>query len=518
MTKRKVVMYLPHRGDPHKGELISADLLPLELVQIAGVALERGWEVVLIDAMIEDRPTQRVLEACADADVYCSSCILGYQVFDGVEMANAVRERYPHMTIWWGGWFPSAVPELFLQGGAADAVCIGQGEVTFGEMLDAHEAGVPMDGVDGLALLRDDHVVLTPRRRVAGFDAFPRAPFELLDLPAYFAEQKRQCAIESSPNGRGIRHRFPDPPGRSAYPAISYHSSFGCPEPCTFCNSPGVTNRGYKTEPVGDLLDHLQEIKARHDFVGLRFQDANFGVSEKRTRAFAEGLLQRDLDLVWHATIEIKQVNQYSAETLDLMARSGLLVAPTGAETASWEQQQAIGKRIREGETLRAIERLDKRGIIAGVSYIIGYPDESEESMRATLAEAREVKSRFRHASVDVFPYRPIPGAELWQVALDNGYVPPTTAAEWGRMFEYKVDTWKGGIPAEVEKEWTVFNFLSPWVDDHVKCGPVTRFMLGASARWRMRRGVFRFPFEFKLYHRARLLVEQMFTARMNPR
>ena len=518
MKRRTVVMYLPHRGDPHKGELISADLLPLELVQIAGVALDRGWEVQLLDAMIEEQPLQAVLDACADADVYCSSCILGYQVFDGVEVANAVREKYPQLTIWWGGWFPSAVPELFLQGGAADAVCMGQGEITFGEMLDAHESGVPLDDVAGLALLRDDHVVWTPRRPVVGFDQFPMAPFGVMDLQRYYAEQRRQCAIESSPNGRGIRHRFPDPPGRSAYPAISYHSSFGCPEPCTFCNSPGITNRAYKMLPADQLLDHVQEIMEKDPFVGLRFQDANFGVSEKRTKQFAQGLLDRGLEFVWHATIEIKQVNQYSDETLDLMAESGLYVAPTGAETASWEQQQAIGKRIKEGETLKAIGKLDERGIIAGVSYIIGYPDESEESMRETLDEARKVKMNFQHASVDVFPYRPIPGAELWQVALDRGYQPPTTAAEWGRMFEYKVDTWKGGIPEGVERDWSVFNFLSPWVDDHVKCSKVVKKMLGASARWRMRNGVFQFPFEFKAYHRARQLLDRVWTARLAPR
>jgi len=518
MKRRKVVMYLPHRGDPHKGELISADLLPLELVQIAGPALARGWEVQLLDAMVEERPTEAVLAACADADVYCSSCILGYQVFDGVEMSHAVRARYPRLPIWWGGWFPSAVPELFLQGNQAEAVCLGQGEITFGEMLDAHEAGMPLDGISGLALLREGHVVFTPRRPVVGFDQFPKAPFQVLDLQRYYAEQRRQCAIESSPNGRGIRHRFPDPPGRSAYPAISYHSSFGCPEPCTFCNSPGLTNRAYKMEPAETVLDNIQAIMERDPFVGLRFQDANFGVSEKRTRTFAQGLLDRGLDVVWHATIEIKQVNQYSDSTLDLMAQSGLYVAPTGAETASWEQQTAIGKRIKEGETLKAIGKLDERGIIAGVSYIIGYPDETEESMRQTLAEARAVKMNFQHASVDVFPYRPIPGADLWQVALDRGYQPPTTAAEWGRMFEYKVDTWKGGIPESVERDWSVFNFLSPWVDDHVRCGPVMRRMLGASARWRMRNGFFKFPYEFKVYHRARMLLDRVWTTRLAAR
>ena len=47
--------------------------------------------------------------------------LVAANVFDGVTVSNAVREKYPHMAIWWGGWFPSAVPELFLNGAAADA-------------------------------------------------------------------------------------------------------------------------------------------------------------------------------------------------------------------------------------------------------------------------------------------------------------------------------------------------------------------------------------------------------------
>jgi anaerobic magnesium-protoporphyrin IX monomethyl ester cyclase len=513
MKNRKAVMYLPYRGDPAKGELISADLLPLELMQIAGPALKRGWTIELIDAMVEERPLERVLAACADAAVFCSSCILGYQVFDGVNVSNAVREKYPHLPIWWGGWFPSAVPELFLNGASADAVCIGQGEITFGEMLDALESHQPLDTIKGLALLRDDHVIFTPRQPIVGWEAFPRTPFETIDLQRYYAEQRRQCAIESSPNGRGIRNRFPDPPGRSAYPAISYHSSFGCPEPCTFCNSPGITERRYKMIPADALLDHVEEIMRKDPFHGLRFQDANFGVSEKRTKAFAEGLIKRGLNVTWHATVEIKQINQYSEETMDLCRDSGLYVVTTGVESANWETQQSIGKRIKPGEALKAIARMDQRGIVAGASYIIGYPGESEDSMRQTLGEARAIKTNFKYASVDVFPYRPIPGAALWQDALDKGYQPPVSAAQWGQMFEYKVDSWRGAIPAGVERDWSVFNFLAPWADGNVKCSPLVKKLLQGSARWRMRTGNFRLPLEFKVYHRARQLIDRLWTS-----
>ena len=54
-----------------------------------------------------------------------------------------MREKNPGIAIWWGGWFPSAVPELFLNGASADAVCIGQGELTFRDWLVAVRDGQP---------------------------------------------------------------------------------------------------------------------------------------------------------------------------------------------------------------------------------------------------------------------------------------------------------------------------------------------------------------------------------------
>ena len=484
--RKKVVLFLPSRVDPSIGDLPSADLLPLEFLHIAPMAERLGWDVVLIDAMTEPDYLEQTLAACADADVFASSCILGYQVWDSAQVATAVRERFPKIRMIWGGWFPSAIPELYLKSPICDAVAIGQGELTFEEYLKAVEAGEPLDKVQGLALWRDGRMAYTGRRATVHLDELPEPSFHLIDLQKYYDLQKRTARF-----GHRVRNRLPPPHHlvNKPFRGFSYFSSFGCPEPCTFCNSPGLTERRWKMLPAERLVEHVHEIWKKDPYTGLRFQDANFGPSEKRVAAFCRGLIERDMRITWHTTIEIKQINQYSDETMDLLRDSGLYVVTTGVETASWETQQSIGKRIKPGEALKAIARMDERGIVAGASYIIGFPGETEESMRETLAEARAIKTRFKHASVDVFPYRPIPGAALWQDALDKGYQPPSTARDWGRMFEYKVDSWKGAIPPGVQRDWTVFNFLAPWADGHVRCSPLVKRMLQGSARWRMRTG-----------------------------
>ena len=49
-AKKRIVLFLPHRADPAQGVRVSADLLPLELLQIAAFPDKEGYEVVIIDA------------------------------------------------------------------------------------------------------------------------------------------------------------------------------------------------------------------------------------------------------------------------------------------------------------------------------------------------------------------------------------------------------------------------------------------------------------------------------------
>ena len=106
MKKPKIVLFMPARVDAEVGDLPSADLIPLEFLHIAPMATQAGWDVQVIDSMVEhEKSLELVLEACEDADAFGSSCILGYQVFDGANVAAAVKERFPKLPIVWGGWW-----------------------------------------------------------------------------------------------------------------------------------------------------------------------------------------------------------------------------------------------------------------------------------------------------------------------------------------------------------------------------------------------------------------------------
>ena len=229
--KKRIVLFLPHRADPSRGEMFSADLLPLELLQIASGPVADGYEVVIVDAMVEPNYIQKVLEACDGALCFASSCILGYQVFDGYQMAKKVRDKHPNLPIIWGGWFPSVIPDLYFEHGIADAVGLGQGELTFRDVVRAVDAGEDLANVPGLAVERDGKVIFTDHRPVVGFDKFEPVPWELLEYDRY-------VDLQLAPSGNmKVRHRFPLPghwTPDNPPKGFSMFSSFGCPEPCTF--------------------------------------------------------------------------------------------------------------------------------------------------------------------------------------------------------------------------------------------------------------------------------------------
>lgn len=449
-AKRRIVLYQPQQVDASLGLPSSGDMLPLEMLQIGAWPDSEGYEVVIIDGSLYDQDTahRMVIEACEGAMLYGVTGILGFMVKDGAICSAKVRAAHPNLKIVAGGWFASVRPDLLLKTGVYDGVIRGQGEIAFREIVEATASGEPWDDIKSLAYWRDGEVIENPKQPVAGWDQLPDAAWHLLDVEPYRERQMR-------PDSHGHVLRMPTPPAlgnRQPYFGITFFSSFGCPEPCKFCCSPFVTNRRWKAMPAERMLDQLQMLKERWNYDVVRFHDANFGVAEKRVKEFARGLIDRELNIWWNSFIETHSILHYKPETLDLMAQSGMHLAEIGAETGTDEfMKEQIGKPIKGDDNVQATYEMERRGIENSVTYIIGYPKESPDNMLATLDQARRAQAAAPKSSVTVWPYRPIPGTEMWDQAIELGFEAPDELEHWGSLGEYHLhETWPGRIPSNV--------------------------------------------------------------------
>ncbi|MBI5432034.1 MAG: B12-binding domain-containing radical SAM protein [Planctomycetes bacterium] len=449
MSRKKIVLYQPQQVDRGIGPRCSGDMLPLEMLCISSLLVREGYEIQIIDANLydEEEGHRRAVEACEGALLYATSGILGYMVTDGFNCSTKVKAEHPKLPMIIGGWFASVRPDLQLGTGLYDAVVLAQGEFSFYEVVKAIESGTKFDDIAGLALWRDGQVFKTEKRPVVGWEKLPNLPWHLIDIEPY-----REMQLRSDSHRQILR--MPTPPAigsRKPYFGITYFSSYGCPEPCTFCCSPIVTDRRWKAMPADRMLDDLADLKERWNFDVVRFHDANFGVMQKRVKEFADGMLSRNLKFHWNAFLETHSILSYKPEVLDALAASGLYIAEIGAEAGTDQMMSKIGKPISGDDNINAAVEMDKRGVCSSVTYIIGYPGEQPDSMIATIDQCRRLHVAAPLARPTVWPYRPIPGTVMWDQAVSMGYRPPQAIKEWGSIGEYHLEeTWPGKIPPHV--------------------------------------------------------------------
>jgi anaerobic magnesium-protoporphyrin IX monomethyl ester cyclase len=182
--------------------LVGADLEEnLGVGMIAAVGEHAGHSVTVVpfnDAQQRGEALSRVLSL--RAQVVGLSIQFQHRSSEFLALAVDLRSRGYAGHITTGGQYPSLAYREVLAGGyGVDSVVLHDGEESFIELLDALEAGAPLAGIAGLAILGDEGAPIRTRgRRLA--DDLDRFPF-----PKRYREHTRHVGVPFIPimGGRG---------------------------------------------------------------------------------------------------------------------------------------------------------------------------------------------------------------------------------------------------------------------------------------------------------------------------
>lgn len=189
--------------------------------------------------------------------------------------------------------------------------------------------------------------------------------------------------------GRGYRFSF----ARSARFATVL-TDFGCPYPCTFCV---IGTLGFQTRPVQDVLEELDHLRAR----GVRevfFMDQTFGVQKPRALELCLALERRG-DLSWTA---FTRPDTADDELFAAMARAGCHTVIMGVESADEGVLASTEKGYSGAEIRAGFARARRHGLRTVGTFIVGLPEETEESLERTLALAVELDLDFMSLNMAV--------------------------------------------------------------------------------------------------------------------
>ena len=111
----------------------------------------------------------------------------------------------------------------------------------------------------------------------------------------------------------------------------------------------------------------------------------------------------------------------------EAMARSGCEILFIGAESVDPDTSRRIGKKMDPRHLADVVRMLQRRGIVSSISFVIGFPWDSRESVLASYRRARRIPFLF----VSYLYATPFPGTRLWDDATAEGLLEETDLSKF---------------------------------------------------------------------------------------
>ena len=193
------------------------------------------------------------------------------------------------------------------------------------------------------------------------------------------------------------------------YNRLTVQTSRGCPLNCEFCAASLRLTSSFQQKSVARCVSEIQHAKEVTSHPFFELADDNTFVNKKWGKRFLKGVAP--LGIRWFTETDISVADDI--ELLDLMAESGCKQMLIGLESPTAKALDGIDpnnwKRRRHGEYLRAIERIQSRGISVNGCFILGLDTDTPEIFEAV----RDFVARSGLLEVQVTVMTPFPGTPL---------------------------------------------------------------------------------------------------------
>lgn len=371
--KNKVLLVTPPY---HSGVVESAGRWPnLGFMYIAGELEKSGFQVEIYDAMSKfhdfDQIRSRLRTSAPD---FVGVTAITATINDALEVLKIAREECPRVTTFLGGVHPTFCYRELLSayGETVDYCVLGEGEVTTGELLEAHSRGGDPSAVPGIAFKRDGTVVRTdPRSFVSDLDSL-RPAWHLVDwsdYPLYFIDHSRVAIVSSSR---------------------------GCTHTCAFCSQHKFWQGSYRQREPRTFVAEIEHLATTYGINVFFIADEYPTYSPERWAQILDLLIEKQLGV--HILMETcGQDILRDRHILDRYRRAGILFIYIGVEATNDQRLEAFKKETSFKDSREALRLIREAGMIVESSLILGTPDETPETIRETLNLAHEYDADFMH-------------------------------------------------------------------------------------------------------------------------
>jgi radical SAM superfamily enzyme YgiQ (UPF0313 family) len=405
MKNKNVLLIEAPYSYASSGKEVVGQYFPLGIGYLASYIRQFGYSVQIFQATLDESYDQEL----KDIILSFSPSLVGISVMTpsyprAVEICNMMKDIDASIVTVLGGHHVSAVgKEVMEQSLKTDFSVIGEGELTFIELLEAFNSKNPaFGGINGLVWRDKDGIIRQNEKRelIQDIDSLPFPARDLVDMGQYRL------------------HSYIDFGTKSA----TMVTSRGCPYKCAFCSSWLTMGSKYRFRSVENIMAEIREL-VDSGIDHIVFEDDTMALKRSRIEAICDALIAMPNRPTWYC---LTRVDTMDYELAKKFKAAGCKMVNFGIESGSPEILKLIGKKISLDRAVDAIAACRKAGLRTQCSFIVGFPIDTEKTMAMTYDIAKKIDPTI----AIFFPLTPYPGTKMFDEFLDKSLI-PKSVEDW---------------------------------------------------------------------------------------
>lgn len=362
---------------------------PIILAYVAAILERHGHKVTLIDARALNLSKEDVLKQLKlfqpDILMFRSET---YHFHEALEWVRYFKEslKIPVVT---GGINLTLYPKETLSYPEIDYGIIGEAIESLPRFLAALENADSFKQIPGLVYKDSNGSIMInpPSEKYVDFDLYPFPARHLLPNEKYysFISQLKNFTIMLT--------------------------STGCPFRCTFCAI--HPNTKYRVRSPKNVVDEIEICYRDFNVREIDFFDAVLFCGKERVTEIFREMKKRKINIEWSCRSRVDVVDE---DILRDAATAGCRQIYYGIESVDHRVLGAINKDIKLEQIKQAIKWSKKYGIRTMGFFMVGNPGETKESVRKTIAFAKELGLDF----IQVCRTIAKPGSDLDKIMIEK--------------------------------------------------------------------------------------------------
>jgi p-methyltransferase len=178
-------------------------------------------------------------------------------------------------------------------------------------------------------------------------------------------------------------------------PTVSMRTARSCAFKCSFCSYPFLAGELTLTglEAVEREMRYLKENGVKN----LIFIDDTFNIPLPRFKDLCRMMIKNDFNFNWYSMYRCSNSDD---EAFELLAESGCKGVFLGIESGSNTILKNMNKAAKKERYMDGIRKLQKNGVTTLASFIVGFPGETDETIRETIDFIEQTSPTFYRAQL----------------------------------------------------------------------------------------------------------------------